>query len=230
MVRKYIFTAAALLLLTAATACAAPQTELSPAVGTEGGASNADVPAVEPQDGTAATAALTSGPVSTGALLPGMSAKSTRGHVWAEPVIEEDEVAIALAVATSGDHVHFEVPDGDRVVGFIGYFCDDEFCVRANFCPLCGAERIESGWSLLVCRSCGVTFDTFTGESEGGTANFPSGTVPYTVDGDRITMSLAHLLEAHARTVAGEDTLFEEPEVVEDEDDGDTSWPRCCRR
>ncbi len=226
MVRKYVFTAAALLLLIATAACAAPP----PPVGTEGEASSADVPAVEPPDGAAATAALTSGPASAGALLPGMSAKSTRGHVWAEPFMDGDDVAITLAVATLGDHVHFEVPDGERVVGFIGYFCDDEFCVRADFCPLCHAERIESGWSLLVCRSCGVTFDTFTGESEGGTANFPSGTVPYTVDGDRITMSLAHLLEAHARTVAGEDTLFEEPEVVEDEDDGDTSWPRCCRR
>ena len=230
MVRRYVFTAAALLVLIATASCAAPQTEPPPAVGTEGGASNADVPAVEPPDGAAATAALTSGPVSTGALLPGMSAKSTRGHVWAEPVIDGDKVAIALAVATFGDHVHFEVPDDEKVDGFIGYFCDDEFCVRANFCPLCHAERIESGWSLLVCRSCGVTFDTFTGESEGGTANFPYGTVPYTVDGDRIAMSLADLLEAHARTVAGEDTLFEEPEVVEDEDDGDTSWPRCCRR
>ncbi len=231
MVRRYgLMMVSALLALMVTTACAAPQAEPPPAGGTEGEASSPDVPAVEPSDGAVATAALTSEPASAGAILPGMSAKSTRGHVWAEPVIEEDDVVVALAVATLGDHVHFEVPDGEKVDRFIGYSNDGQFCVRADFCPYCRAERIESGWSLLVCRSCGVTFDSVTGVSEGGSVSFPSGSVPCTVDGSNITMSLADLLEAHARTIAGEETLFEEPEMVEDGDQGDTSWPRCCTR
>jgi hypothetical protein len=41
-------------------------------------------------------------------------------------------------------------------------------------------------------------------------------------------MYLGDLVEAYARTASGEETLFEVPEVVEDEDRGDRSWPRCC--
>jgi hypothetical protein len=75
-----------------------------------------------------------------------------------------------------------------------------------------------------------VTFDAVTGESQEGTANFPSGTVPCTIDDDLVTMSLNDLLTAHARTVDGEATLFEEPIVLEvvEEDDGDR--PPCCSR
>lgn len=231
MTKHLTWIAPALLALALTVACAAP-----------GAAQQTGPSATEPASASSSPDTADAPPVSSGTTVaasatlrvdipvPGMSAKSTRGHVWAEPSIDGDDVAILLAVASLGDHVHFEVPDGGKTDRFVGYFSDGEFCVRADFCPLCGAERIESGWSLLVCRSCGTTFDSATGESEGGSANFPSGTVPCTVDGDRIVMSLADLLEAHARTVAGEETLFEEPEVVEDDDDGDTSWPRCCTR
>jgi len=231
MTKDFRWIAPALLALALTAACAAP-------------AAAPQLPAstAEPSQGAGNTGAAGGSPASAGTpvaapapppidvSVPGMSLKSTRGHVWAEPVIDGDEVAIVLAVATLGDHVHFEVTDGETVDGFIGYFCEGEFCVRADVCPLCGAERIESGGSVLVCRSCGVIFDLVTGESEEGTANFPSGTVPCTIDGDFIKMSLDDLVVAHARTVAGEATLFEEPVVLEAAEDDDSDRPACCTR
>lgn len=158
----------------------------------------------------------------------GLSAMTTRGHVWADPAIDGDEVAVPVQVASLGDHVHFEVGDGEALVGFIGYFTEGGFFVRASYCPNCGGQRIEWGGSLVVCRSCEARFDAVTGQGEEGARGYPEGAVPCTVSDGFITMSLGDLVEAHARTVAGESTLFELPEPVEDEDRGDRSWPRCC--
>ena len=161
--------------------------------------------------------------------LVGLSERTTRGHVWADPSVNGDLVAIPIAVATLGDHVHFEVDSDGGAIGFVGYFTEGAFFVRADVCPACGAQAIEWGGSLVVCRACGATFDAVTGEADGESCGYPAGTLPYRVAADAVTMSLSDLVAAHARTVAGEETLFEMPETVEVEDRGDASWPRCCR-
>jgi len=167
-------------------------------------------------------------PVSGEPLPAGLSSRTTRGHIWAEPVIDGDTVVVLHSVATLGDHVNLEVPANGGVAAFIGYFSNDNFYLRATVCPNCGAERIEWGGSLVVCRSCSTTFDLVTGEASGEGRGYPLGTIPYSLEGDTIAMSLGDLVEAYARTASGEETLFEVPEVVEDEDRGDRSWPRCC--
>jgi len=230
MVRRYGLTLLALLLLTLSVACSAPGTgsehespTAAPAdsgfVITESMDQAAEVVADSPT--TPLDPAIEEGII-------GLSAMTMRGHVWAEPAIDRDEVAVPLQVATLGDHVHFEVVDGEVPVGFIGYFTEGKFFARASYCPDCGGQRIEWGGSLVVCRSCEARFDAVTGQGEDGAHGYPEGAVPCTVSDGFITMSLGDLVEAHARTVAGEATLFELPEPVEDEDRGDRSWPRCC--
>ena len=171
---------------------------------------------------------VVSSTVSVEASMPGLSPRTTRGHVWAEPHIDGDTLALSAAIAALGDHVHMEVPGADGVAGFIGYFAADEFYLRATVCPNCGAERIEWGGTLLVCRACSTTFDLLTGYASGGGQGYPLGAVPYTLEGGSIEMSVADLAEAYSRTVAGERTLFEQPEIYDDGDRGDRSWPRCC--
>lgn len=218
-----------LLVLVLSAGCAAPATPVQ-----------AEPPAEAPDDADAANPAPShaaeaggdtievSVPAAGEPLTDGLSPRTTRGHIWAEPVIDGDTVWILHSVATLGDHVNLEVPSTSGVAGFIGYFANDEFYLRATACPNCGAERIEWGGSLVVCRSCSTTFDLVTGEASGEGRAYPLGMVPYNLEGDTIAMSLGDLVEAYARTASGGETLFEVPEVVEDEDRGDRSWPRCC--
>ena len=234
--KRYGLVLPGLLVLLLTTACAAPAVALQPESQAEtGGAStgvtvagtSSETVDVVAGDGDATTSAPAA--ASSYTLQPGMSPRSTRGHVWAEPLIDGDSVTIPLGVASMDDHLHFEVPDGDSNDRFVAYFVEGQFVVRADYCPACGSERIEWGGSRVVCRSCDAKFDAVTGEGD-GEDGFPAGAVPYTIGDDSITLSLAELATAHVRTVDGEATLFEEPIVVEDDDDGDTSWPRCCTR
>ena len=59
----------------------------------------------------------------------------------------------------------------------------------------------------------------------------PKARAPFTGADALISMSFAELVESYERTAAGEDTLFEvEVETPSDDEDEDTSWPRCCGR
>ncbi len=240
--KRYGLMLPTLLLVLLTTACAMPAAALQQEPQVDVGGASADesgvaaspevgYPAADDGNSMKVVEAATSAAAAASfyALQPGLSSRSTRGHVWAEPIIDGDSVTVSLSVASLDDHVHFELPDGDAVVGFVAYFVDGQFLVRAEYCPACGSDKIEWGGSLVVCRSCGSTFDAVTGEGD-GEKDFPSGSIPYSIDGNSITLSLSDLTTAHARTVDGEATLLEVPIVVEDEDDGDTSWPRCCRR
>ena len=218
--------ALALSLVTLVTACAAAAPEVAP--GPAGETPTPSVPAAgtRPAGADAVPAAMAEAPTTDG--LPGLSPRTTRGHVWADPSIVGDEVRLSAEVAALGDHVHLEVPGAAGVLGFIGYFSGADFHLRATVCPNCAAERIEWGVSLVVCRECGTTFDLFTGEASGDGRGYPQGSIPQSLDGDYIVFSLAELAMAHARTATGEETILPPPEVIEDNDRGDRSWPRCC--
>jgi len=217
-------------MLTLAVACAAPA-EAPPEELPSG---ETEVPSESPENAASSGAgdvvAPAPGAASFYALEPGLSERSTRGHVWAEPVIDGDSLTISLSVAEMDDHVSFEVPAAGRDCVFLGYFSEDEFYARATVCPSCREARIEWGGSLLVCRACGSTCDAGTGEADDGARSYPAGVVPYAVEADAIITSVSDLVEAYERTAAGEATLYEQLEVVEDDDRGDRSWPRCCTR
>lgn len=92
------------------------------------------------------------------------------------------------------------------------------------------------GFSLdgatLVCDSCATTFDARTGGgTQGACVDYPKARAPFTGTEALISMSLAEPVESYERTASGEDTLFEVVvETPPDDEDEDTSWPRCCAR
>jgi len=228
--RVYGLVLPALLVLLLTAACAAPAAALPE----ELPAGETEVPSGNPVNAAPSGAGDVVPPAPEAApfyaLNPGLSERSTRGHVWAEPVIEGDSVSISLQVARLDDHVSFEIPSADDSLVFLGYFADGEFFVRAAVCPSCGEERIEWGGSLLVCRACGAMFDAVTGEADENARSYPAGDMPCAIGADSITMLTADLEESYERTAAGEATLFAQLEVPEGDDRGDRSWPRCCTR
>lgn len=226
--RGKVLLALSVLTLSLSAGCAAPVTtqQPEPPGQTARAVPSVPAPAGESLVGGDAIAVAATGPEDAGTV--GLSPRTTRGHVWAEPVMDGETVSILVSAATRGDHVHLELSSNGGAIEFMGYFTGGEFFLRANACPSCGAERIEWGGSLIVCRACEAKFDAVTGEGESGGSSYPTSNVPYTLEGDSIVFAYDDLMEAYARTIAGEATLFVMPEVYVDDDRGDRSWPRCC--
>jgi hypothetical protein len=153
-------------------------------------------------------------------------------HAWVEPDVDGDAVTIPLDVVLNAGHVHFSLPVEDETLDYLGYMLDGSFYVRATVCPSCGSQGLSYGGNALVCHSCSTVFDLVTGEADDEeSVDFPQGLLPYDVADALIRMSFAELVQSYERTAAGEDTLFEVVvETPPDDEEEDTSWPRCCGR
>jgi hypothetical protein len=143
----------------------------------------------------------------------GVSSRSTPGHPWAEPVIDGGTVSIPLAVATMGDHVHFEVPGTSGPIQFVAYKLNLLFQIRACVCPNCGGTDIDFSAGKLSCPSCGKAFDPQTGGASSGGQGYPAGAIPVAISDDCLKSPLHSLTVAYERTASGEETLFEGPAV-----------------
>ena len=143
----------------------------------------------------------------------GVSSRSTPGHTWAEPVIDGGTVSIPLAVATMGDHVHFEVPGTSGPIQFVAYKLNLLFHIRACVCPNCGGTDIDVSAGKLSCPSCGEAFDLQTGGATSGGQGYPAGAIPVAISDDCLKSPLHSLTVAYERTASGEETLFEGPAV-----------------
>jgi nitrite reductase/ring-hydroxylating ferredoxin subunit len=143
----------------------------------------------------------------------GVSSRSTPGHPWAEPVIDGGTVSIPLAVATMGDHIHFEVPGTSGPIQFVAYKLNLLFQIRARVCPNCGGTDIDFSAGKLSCPSCGGAFDPQTGGATSGGQGYPAGTIPVAISDDCLKSPLHSLTVAYERTASGEETLFEGPAV-----------------
>lgn len=143
----------------------------------------------------------------------GVSSSSTPDHPWAEPVIEGGTISIPLAVASTGDHIHFEVPGTSGPIEFVAYKLNILFHVRACVCPNCGGTDIDFGAGKLTCPSCGAAFDPQTGGATSGGQGYPAGAIPVAICDDCLQVPLHSLTVAYERTASGEETLFEGPAV-----------------
>ncbi len=160
--------------------------------------------------------------------IAGISPKTSGQHVWTEPVIEGELVSILLPVTMLENHVHFYVPATDGEAGFIGYFVGDEFMVRTTICPDCGEEGIDREFSILVCQSCGATFELFADDLSAAGTGYPEGFVSNELFDNTVVMSLDDLLVAYNRTAEGQDSLYEITEEPGQDSVSSTARPPCC--
>lgn len=223
MLNPYKSILLALPILALATACSSPVTAVEQPPPTPRVTEVPNVSSAPPSNDSTPVGTPTPG----GQPQTGVSSRTTPGHVWAEPIIDGGTVTISRTVARMGDHVHFEVPDGDTFASFIGYFVGPAFLVRPCICPTCGDEGVDWGASELTCQSCAAAYDTVTGTSRQGGVCYPAGLIPSRIAVDSITMLQNDLLLAYQRTVAREATMFERA-TVPGTDGGDGSLPACC--
>ena len=143
--------------------------------------------------------------------IDGLSPRTTPDHTWAEPDLTGLVARIPLAVATLGDHFHFEVPGASVSMVFIGYQLDGQFHIRAVHCPACGGKNLDYDAGVLVCSDCNATFDAATGTGITVAWGYPSGSIPVSVSEEQLSSPIHSLTVAYERTVSGEETLYQGP-------------------
>jgi hypothetical protein len=145
----------------------------------------------------------------------GLSDRTTEGHVWANPLIENGAILIPLVITTMADHFHFEIPGPSGPLEFFAYEFDGRFRIRAAFCPGCGGNDIDYADGALVCPSCGARFDPQTGEGLTQEWSYPTGSMPATVRDGYLKSSVHSLTVAYQRTAWGEETLYKGPATAQ---------------
>jgi nitrite reductase/ring-hydroxylating ferredoxin subunit len=144
---------------------------------------------------------------------------------WIEPQVVADTVSIPVSEVENNRNVHFEVETQDSNMNFMAYIVDGETYVRANVCPPCQSIGFSLEETILVCDSCGTTFEAETGEGiQGACVAYPKAAVAYEIKNSSIVMRGSDLLAAYQDTV----NPAQSSEVSGGADK--PSSPGCCSR
>lgn len=121
---------------------------------------------------------------------------------WIDAAVVGDTATIPEGAVYKYTNVHFNVPTQHGNLAYMAYVLDDEIFVRANVCPPCGSIGFTLDNGILVCDSCGTTFDATTGNGiSGGCVAYPKESVPYTVTQSNIVMNIDDAIQAYAQTI-----------------------------
>ena len=123
---------------------------------------------------------------------------------WITADVNGDVVSIPVAAINDNTNVHFKVNTNTGVgeVAVMAFVLDDEIVVRSNVCPPCGSIGFSLDDTVLVCDSCGTTFDAKTGNGiQGACVAYPKENIPYTESGGIILMDLNDIITSHENTV-----------------------------
>jgi nitrite reductase/ring-hydroxylating ferredoxin subunit len=113
-----------------------------------------------------------------------------------------DSVSIPVSVVQSNWNTHFLVDTQSGTMGFMAYALNDEIVVRASICPPCRGKTYSLSGTILVCDTCGTTFDAKTGIGiSGACVNYPKASVPYNLSGGNIVMKITDLQTAYQNTL-----------------------------
>lgn len=123
---------------------------------------------------------------------------------WITAQVNGDVVSIPVADVNDNTNVHFKVNTNSDAgeIAVMAYKLDDEIVIRSNVCPPCGSIGFSLDDTVLVCDSCGTTFDATTGSGiQGACVNYPKESIPYTESGGIIIMDLNDIMTSHMNTV-----------------------------
>ncbi|MCL7415405.1 MAG: DUF2318 domain-containing protein [ANME-2 cluster archaeon] len=121
---------------------------------------------------------------------------------WITATVSGDQVTIPQKNVDTYTNVHFNVPTSYGQLAFMAYNLNDRTYVRANVCPPCSSIGFSLNNGILVCDSCGTTFEASTGNGiSGGCVAYPKAAVPHTVQNGQIVMSIDDAIAAYGATV-----------------------------
>ena len=123
---------------------------------------------------------------------------------WITAQVNGDVVSIPVADVNDNTNVHFKVNTNSDVgeIAVMAYKLGDEIVIRSNVCPPCGSIGFTLNDAVLVCDSCGTTFDATTGNGiQGACVDYPKENIPYTESGGILVMDINDIITSHQNTV-----------------------------
>jgi nitrite reductase/ring-hydroxylating ferredoxin subunit len=163
------------------------------------GCSNATVP-----DTTSTTTLTSAGLVFT----PAAPVESNKAYkpVWIEATVNGDTVSVPLAAVEQDIMIHFKLQTASGQQQFMVYGYDGKVYVRGNDCVPCKSINFALKGNLLICMSCGTTFDTVTGKGVGsvgssGCRAYPKEPSAFQFQDGQIIMKTSDLNTAYQNTL-----------------------------
>jgi hypothetical protein len=121
---------------------------------------------------------------------------------WVTAQLEGNVASIPSGDVTSGKMIHFEVTNQGTKMTFMAYQWGGKTYVRASVCPPCMSRSFSLVGDILDCNSCHTKFKASTGEGiSGACVNYPKAELMYTINGDKITMTMDNLAKAYTDTL-----------------------------
>jgi len=123
---------------------------------------------------------------------------------WIPAQVNGDTVSIPVSAVTDSTNVHFKVNTNTELgeIAVMAFVLGDEIVIRSNVCPPCGSIGFTLDDAVLVCDSCGTTFDAETGNGiQGACVDYPKESIPYTESGGILVMNINDIITAHQNTV-----------------------------
>ncbi|WP_440953300.1 Fe-S-containing protein [Methanococcoides sp. FTZ1] len=121
---------------------------------------------------------------------------------WIEPQVIDDTVVVPAQTIRENINTHFKVETAAGEIAVMAYTLGDEIVVRSNVCPPCGSIGFSLQEELLICDSCGTTFDAGTGQGiRGACVDYPKENIPYAESEGNIMIGLNDIVVAHMNTI-----------------------------
>ena len=123
---------------------------------------------------------------------------------WITAQVNGDVVSIPVADVNDNTNVHFKVNTNTELgeIAVMAFVLGDEIVIRSNVCPPCRSIGFTLDDTVLVCDSCGTTFDATTGNGiQGACVAYPKESISYTESGGIIVMDINDIITAHQNTV-----------------------------
>ena len=147
----------------------------------------------------------------TVAVTPFVAVDSSTAYApfWLDPPIVgvDGTLTIPLSAVQKDIIVHFRVTSAaNQQETFMAYYYDGLIYVRGDDCVPCQSINFSLKGNLLVCNSCGTTFNAITGKGTGTVGSpqcrtYPKEIAAYTIQGDQIVMHLNDLDTTFQNTI-----------------------------
>jgi nitrite reductase/ring-hydroxylating ferredoxin subunit len=121
---------------------------------------------------------------------------------WITPTLSGEQVSIPLSAVEQGKMVHFWVSLPSGKEAFMAYKLDGVNYMRADICVPCRSSSFSLQKGVLVCDTCGTTFDAKTGKGiSGACKNYPKDAVTWQLDAGNLVATVSNLKVAYETTL-----------------------------
>ena len=122
---------------------------------------------------------------------------------WITPVINGTSVSVPFSAIEQGKIVHFWVTMASGKEAFMAYKLDGTIYMRGNICVPCRSYDYSLQKGILVCDTCGTTFNAKTTAKgiSGACVNYPKAEVKWQLENGDLVTTLADLNTAYQNTL-----------------------------